>query len=137
MNLKIQNFFANEQFILLDLLMFICMIYHIVTIFSFLLLHGAAMTQSVEHSIMDWRAQVRGSPGETLPCTQMALVHVKSEVVAMSSKFPLKIILTWVSKWRNHPLSGGSKLWWHVSGLFLEMSPRPSAAAHSVALVRR
>ena len=31
------------------------------------------MTQSAEHSTPDWRTWVEGSPGETPPCTLMAL----------------------------------------------------------------
>ena len=46
---------------------------------------------SVEYSVPDKRARVKGSTGEKSTCTIMVPVHVKSVVWAMSSKFPSKL----------------------------------------------
>ena len=87
---------------------------------------GIVLTLSVEHSSADRRSLIRGSPGETPPCTLMKPgTHLKSIVGAMPSKFPLKIILQGVPKQGSNRLSGGSKLWRYMCGPFLRMSPRP------------
>ena len=78
----------------------------------------------------NWRAQVRGSPGETLTCTLMILVHVKSVMVAMFSKFPFKLYL-----WRYR--SGRAISLWQIKILMacLRTILRDESQTHYIALV--
>ena len=45
-------------------------------------------------------------------------------------KVHIQIMLLEVPKRGSHPLCGGSKLRWHVSGSFFGMNPRPSVITH-------
>ena len=87
--------------------------------------------------ISDRRARVRGSPGETPPCTLMAPGACKIRRGEMSFKFPFKTTSLRVPKCQSHPLCCESKLCWYVSRSSLGMGPRRSAKAHCVALARR
>ena len=53
---------------------------------------------------------------------------------AMGLQILIQIIPLGLPKWMR---LGRSKFRWHVSGPTIEMSPRPSAVSHCVALIRR
>ena len=65
---------------------------------------------SAEHPAPDWRAQVRGLPVETPPCTLMTPGAMKIHLGFSVLKVPIRIILLGVPKRESHPLQSGSKL---------------------------
>ena len=90
--------------------------------------------KSEEHSSPDRSTWFRGSPGETPPCTLMASNACKICLRGSVFQILIQIIPLVVPKLGSQALCERSKLWWHVSGPFLGMSPRPSARAQCVAL---
>ena len=92
--------------------------------------------KSDEHSAPNRRARVQGWPSETPPCMLMAPGACKIRRGCIVLQVPIQVIPLGVPKRGSHPHRGRSKLWWHVSGPSLGMSPRPSATAHCIALVR-
>ena len=96
----------------------------------FFLQDGPSVAKFAEHSASDRRARVRGSPGETLPCTLMAPGACKIRCECNVLQVPSQIIPLGVPKRGIHPLRGGSKLRWHVTGSFFGMNIRAPARAH-------
>ena len=89
-----------------------------------------AVVKSDEHSAPDRRARVRGSPGKTPPCALIAFGERKNGRGCNVIQVTVQVMPLLVPKRGSHPLCGSSKLWWHVSGPSLAMSPRSSAIAH-------
>ena len=90
----------------------------------------AAVAQPAECSASDRRSCVQGSLGKTPPCTLMASAACKIRRGSNVLQVTIQIIPLGVPKRERHPLPGGSKLRWHVSGSYFEMNLRPSAIAH-------
>ena len=67
---------------------------------------------------------------QKLLCTLMAPCACKIRRGCNVLQVPNQFILLGVPKLVSHPLHRGSKLRWHVSGLFFGMNPRPSAITH-------
>ena len=77
---------------------------------------GAAFAQTVETSVLDWWARVRGSSGENCHVRYWHLVHVKIRRGWNVLQVQIRIIPLRVPKRGSHPLRCGSKLRWYVSG---------------------
>ena len=99
----------------------------------FFLQDGPSVAKFAEHSASDRRARVRGSPGETLPCTLMAPGACKIRCECNVLQVAIQNNTSRGTKERRpYPPSprGESKLRWHITGSSFGMNPRPSAIAH-------
>ena len=87
-------------------------------------LSGATMPLSASHWALDQRARVRGSPGETVPCTLMAPSACKISCGCNALLVLIQTISLGVPKLGSHPHRCRLKLWWQVYGPSLGMTPR-------------
>ena len=90
----------------------------------------AAMALSEKHWASHGRVCVGGLPSKTWP-----LGACKIRRGGNVFQVAIQNCTSEIPKRRSHSLRSWPKLWWHVSGISFEMSPRSSAIAHCIAVV--